>query len=87
MDMVMRQYIDTCTWLLGFSKFYLFEDECHFLFKCQKLSLQRIHLMDIICKSCPNFITLNSTNELIWALSCEHVDVLLAISEFIKLCE
>ncbi|KAK3097853.1 hypothetical protein FSP39_013826 [Pinctada imbricata] len=63
------------------------EDECHFLFKCHKFSLQRIQLMDIICKSCPNFITLNSTNQLIWALSCEHVDVLLAISEFIKLCE
>ena len=63
------------------------EDECHFFFKCQKFNCQRNQLMNVICKSCPNFTTLKITDQLIWALSCESVDVLLAISEFIKLCE
>ena len=63
------------------------EDECHFLFKCQKFDFQRTKLLEVIHKSCPNFPKLKLKDQLIWVLSSEDLSVLRAISEYIKTCE
>ena len=63
------------------------EDECHFLFKCQKFDFQRTQLLEVIHKSCPNFPKLKLKDQLIWVLSSEDLSVLRAISEYIKACE
>ena len=63
------------------------EDECHFLFKCQKFDFQRTQLLEVIHKSCPNFPKLKLKDQLIWVLSSEDLSVFRAISEYIKACE
>ena len=60
------------------------EDEYHFLFQCVKFNDDRNHLFQEITKSCPNFLTLNARDKLIWLMNTEDKSILTAACKFIS---
>ena len=61
------------------------EDEIHFLFKCTNNKEKRDHLLLKIKTNCTNFPFLDHRNMLIWLMTTEDRDILIALADLISL--
>jgi len=58
------------------------ENEEHFLTSCSIYQAERVYLFSVAQTACQNFNNLNGENKMIWLLSAEQPDVVLAVAKF-----